>query len=275
MNQMQWFNWPVLVALVVLALVVLVLRRRRAPADEEMASYELGERLLNDEQCRFLEVLEQAVGTDHRVLARIALADVVTVDETLEGQALDAAMAGLDGRQFSFLVCTRATLEPVCAVELDAPTRRHSKMAGRDLQLDAICEQAGLPLLRVPAQASYQVADLGLQFDALFEPLVLAFTSAPQRAEREPLFESIIEGGLSLSARQDRGSMDPFATASAQSMECPRCAAPMLLQRAPKGAAPDKAYWACSLAPSCRQRMPLQVKRSDDALSQRLEGLVP
>jgi hypothetical protein len=272
---MQWFNWPVLVALGVLALVVLVLRRRRAPNDDEVLCYELGERLLNDEQCRFLEVLEQAVGTDHRVLARIALADVVTVDETLEGPALDTAMARLDGRQFSFLVCTRAALEPVCAVELDAPSGRQSKMAGRDLQLDAICEQAGLPLLRVPAQASYQVADIGLQFDALFEPPMPTLTPAQQRAEREPVFESIIAGGLSMSARPDSAAADSSASSSAQTMECPRCAAPMVLQRAPKGAAPDKAYWACSLAPGCRQRMPLQLERKDEPLSQQLEGLVP
>nr|WP_067294713.1 DUF2726 domain-containing protein [Marinobacterium profundum] len=272
---MQWFNWPVLVALVVLAVVIFLLRRRRVPADEYIGSYELGERLLNDEQCRFLEVLEQAVGTDHRVLARIALADVVTVDETLEGAALDAAMAGLEGRQFSFLVCTRAALEPVCAVELDAPSLRRAKMARRDLQLDVICEQAGLPLLRVPAQASYQVAEIGLQFDALFEPPVQALAPAQQRAESEPVFESIIAGALSLSARHDRSAADSFAASSAQSMECPRCAAPMVLQRAPKGAAPDKAYWACSLAPSCRQRMPLQIERNEEPLSQRLEGLVP
>lgn len=267
---MQWFNWPVVAALVVLVVVVLVLRHRRAMPDEDGIVYELGgERLLNDGQVRFLDVLEQAVGTDHRVLVRVPLADVITLsDDQLHGRALEAAQARLEGRQFSFLVCTHAALEPVCAVELDEPPVGRSRLPRRDLQLDAICEQAGLPLLRVPSQLTYQVADIGLQFDALFEPPVSA------RVGREPELESLMSG-LSLSARPDSTAADAFGDSSAPAMECPRCAAPMVLQRAPRGATPDKAYWACSLAPSCRQHMPLKSIRNDDALSTGLEGLVP
>lgn len=266
---MQWFNWPIVAAVVVLVIVVWAMRyRRSAKLDDDAMPYELSECLLNDEQIRFLEVLEQAVGADHRVLVRVPLTDVITVDDGLSGRALEAALTRLDGRQFSFLVCTHAALEPVCAVELDEPSRRRTKLPRRDLQLDAICEQAGLPLLRVASQLNYQVADIGLQFDALFEPPV------PERGAREPGFESLMPG-LSLSARPDSVAADIFGANSEQNMECPRCAAPMVLQRAPRGATPDKAYWACSLAPSCRQRMPLQSVRNADALSQRLEGLVP
>ncbi|WP_020680744.1 DUF2726 domain-containing protein [Marinobacterium rhizophilum] len=267
---MQWFNWPILAAVIMLVVVVWIVRRRRSAAlDDAAVAYELGERLLSEEQSRFLDVLEQAVGSDHRVLALVPVANVVTVDEALHGSALAVATDRLMGRQFSFLVCTRAALAPVCAVELDEAAPRRAKMARRDLQLDAICEQAGLPLLRVPAQGKYQVADIGLQFDALFEPPV------PSLDSREPDVESLFSQGLSLSARTDSNAADGIDTHAAAVMECPRCAAPMVLQRAPKGAAPDKAYWACSLAPSCRQRMPLQERRNDAEVSQRLDGLVP
>jgi hypothetical protein len=267
---MQWFNWPIVAAVVVLVVVVWGLRYRRSAAlDEAIMPYELGERLLNDEQIRFLEVLEQAVGTDHRVLVRVPLTDVITLDDDqLRGRALDAAQARLDGRQFSFLVCTHAALEPVCAVELDEPSSGRTRLPRRDLQLDAICEQAGLPLLRVASQLTYHVADIGLQFDALFEPPVSA------RGAREPELESLMSG-LSLSARPDSVTAGDFGDVREPAMECPRCAAPMVLQRAPRGETPDRAYWACSLAPSCRQRMPLKPTRNDEALSTRLEGLVP
>ncbi|UTW11630.1 DUF2726 domain-containing protein [Marinobacterium rhizophilum] len=266
---MQWFNWPIVAAVVVLVIVVWGIRyRRNAALDGATMAYELGECLLTDDQIHFLEVLEQAVGADHRVLLRVPLADVITVDDSLHGRALETALARLHGRQFNFLVCTQAALEPVCAVELDEPSPRRTKLPRRDLQLDAICEQAGLPLLRIASQLSYQVADIGLQFDALFEPPVST------RDAWEPELDSLMSG-LSLSARPDSMATDALGDAGAAAMECPRCAAPMVLQRAPRGATPDKAFWACSLAPSCRQRMPLQRERSQEPLSQRLEGLVP
>jgi hypothetical protein len=264
-DQMQWFNLPLMVALALLVGVVVMVRRRAASRTDDEAGYELNERLLSAAQCDFLEVLEQAVGADHRIMVRVPVADVVSVGDDLEGKAWQRAAERLLDREFSFLVCTRGALEPVCAVELDEPVTRPGKAAQRDLRLDAICEQAGLPLLRVPAQASHQVADIGLQFDALFEVPATALTGLKPEPEL-PL-------AMSLSARPDNLSEATFSPVAAAAMACPECGAPMVLQPAARGTAPEQRYWACSLAPACRQRLP--VVRRDDISSPQLEGLVP
>ncbi len=299
---MQWFNLPIVVGLVLLVIVIVLVRRRKSDPDAENMSYELKERLLNDAQCSFLSVLEQAVGEDHRVMVRVRVADVISVGNELEGKDLEQAAGRLQSRQFTFMVYTRDSLEPVCAVELDEPSVRRSK-ANRDLQLDEICELAGFPLLRIPAQQKYLVADIGLQFDALFAAGHDAFfdeDSDDRTDDRagewfdvrsDTLFASqdarlsagdsvpVMPAGLSLSARQDSPAAQSFGAASglgssaAPSMQCPECGAPMVVRQAPKGASSDKAFWICSLAPACRQRMPLV--RREDVLSHQLEGLVP
>jgi hypothetical protein len=264
-DQMQWFNLPIMVALVLLVGVVVMLRRRAASRTDDDACYELNERLLSAAQCDFLEVLEQAVGTDHRIMVRVPVAAVVSVGDDLAGKAWQRAAERLQDREFSFLVCTRAALEPVCAVELDEPVTRRGKVAPRDLMLDAVCEQAGLPLLRVPAQASYQVADIGLQFDALFELPAAALTGLRPEPEM-PL-------AMSLSARPDNLTQATFSPLATTAMACPECGAPMVLQPPARRSASDQRYWTCSLAPACRQRLPVAPR--EDLSSPQLEGLVP
>jgi very-short-patch-repair endonuclease len=57
--------------------------------------------------------------------------------------------------QFDFVVCNATTYMPDFAVELDDPTHRKPEAQRRDRMKDALCEAAGLELLRIESSALY------------------------------------------------------------------------------------------------------------------------
>ncbi|MFC6671462.1 DUF2726 domain-containing protein [Marinobacterium aestuariivivens] len=170
---MEWFNLPLVIALVLLSILWLLLRRRRRQVVEAPA-FRLESALLNDNELNFLHALEQALGDRHRVQCKVGLAAVVGLRPGLESRRWQQAADEICDRQFSFLVCLRDNLKPLCAIELDDSSHRPEP----DPVLDRVCNDAGLALLRFPAQRTYVPAEIGLRFDQLFAPAA-GWTSPP------------------------------------------------------------------------------------------------
>lgn len=117
-------------------------------------------RFLSQNEKRFLCALDEAVGEDYRVFAQVRLADLVDVDAGPREARRWRAMRPVFGKSVDFLICAAATLEPAAAIEVDDRTHLLPYRRERDVFVNTVFAEIGVPLLRVGARGGYSVAGL-------------------------------------------------------------------------------------------------------------------
>ena len=165
-----------IVLLLVLAFVVLIvfatLKNKQAGTGSIGFPYQPAKTLFSPAERSFLGVLDQAVGSEHRVFGKVRVADVATVKAGLGNSARQGALNRIAGKHFDFVVCRASDLSVVCAVELNDKSHSSKRAQSRDDLLLKVCQAISLPLLTVPAKSAYSAQDIGSQF--------LAAVSKPQ-----------------------------------------------------------------------------------------------
>ncbi|WP_024882347.1 DUF2726 domain-containing protein [Methylosinus sp. LW3] len=137
----------------VLILAVVAFLGARRPA------YRRG-RFLTPNEKRFLAVLDKALGEGYRVFVQVRLAELVDVDSRASNSKRRAAMNKVFGKSLDYLICDAASLEPIAAIELDDRTHALPHRRERDIFVDAVFSEIGIPLLRARARRAYSVAAL-------------------------------------------------------------------------------------------------------------------
>lgn len=156
-----------LVALVLVVLAVLVLG---AAAKGKVAGgsvgfpYDPAKFLVSAAERSFIGVLDQAVGPEHRVFAKVRVADIAKVKGGLGRSARQGALNRVAAKHFDFVVCRTCDLVVVCAVELNDRSHVGQRAQARDEFVARVCSAIGLPLITVPAKQAYSVQELRAQF---------------------------------------------------------------------------------------------------------------
>ena len=156
---MEWIAPFIFLAAVVLGLRLLARLRRRLTR----FPYRLQPALFSPAERSFLGALEQALGDELRIFGKVRVADVVKVEGVRDRSTRQRAFNRIQAKHFDFLLCRPDDLSVVAAMELDDRSHGARKRRERDDFLRGVCQAAGLPLLNIPAQRSYSVAELRRQ----------------------------------------------------------------------------------------------------------------
>lgn len=150
-----------IVVLVVLAAVAAVVAKKAGllePAAREKLPYEKKDYFFSKAERSFYGVLKQVVGTQLDIFAHVRLWDIIDVAKgTAERQTY---VNKISSKHVDFLLCEPKFVAPVLVVELDDSSHKREKTQERDEFVDQALGDAGLPILRVPVQASYDPAAL-------------------------------------------------------------------------------------------------------------------
>jgi hypothetical protein len=111
-------------------------------------------RFLSENEKDFLNALEAALGGHYRVFTQVRLAELVDVEES-DGARRREALNRVFVKSIDFVLCDRATLDPIAAIEVDDKTHARLDRRERDAFVNTVFQQAGLPLVRVSARRSY------------------------------------------------------------------------------------------------------------------------
>jgi len=122
--------------------------------------YEAREGLFTPAECNFLTVLQRVCASRYTVFGKVRIADIVQVRKGLPSKEWRQAFNRISSKHIDFLLCDPESLEVRCAVELDDASHRRKDRSDRDLFVDRVLEEAGIPLLRVRARASYKPEEL-------------------------------------------------------------------------------------------------------------------
>lgn len=153
----------VVVALIILAVVVLALKAKLAGSGESSGSgnvYELRPAILTKAERSFFGALEQACPEGVGLLAKVRLGDLFQPRKGLARAEWAKASNRINNKHVDFLLVQASDFVPLVGVELDDKSHARRDRQSRDEFVNEVFRSAGLPLMHVPAQASYNVAEL-------------------------------------------------------------------------------------------------------------------
>lgn len=112
----------------------------------------------------FFGVLQQAVGIEFLIFAKIRVGDLLWLPKGTDGYV--SRWNRIQSKHVDFVICDPNNVRPLVAIELDDSSHAAEKRQTRDQFMEEAFKAAGLPLLRVACKAAYNVNDIAAQIRA-------------------------------------------------------------------------------------------------------------
>ena len=109
-------------------------------------SYTAKQSLMTRAEDEFFLKLERAVDERYYVFPQVHLSSLL--DHHVDGQDWGYAFRHINGKSVDYVLCSRETLQPTYAIELDDYSHEKSDRRKRDKEVERIFEEANLPLVR-------------------------------------------------------------------------------------------------------------------------------
>lgn len=109
-------------------------------------SYSAKDLIMSRAEAQFFKQLSFVVSERYYVFAQVHLSSLL--DHRIRGQDWSIAFRHINGKSVDFVLCEKATLKPVYAIELDDFTHEREDRATRDAEVERIFKQAQIPLVR-------------------------------------------------------------------------------------------------------------------------------
>ncbi len=114
--------------------------------------------LMSRAEHEFFDVLAEAVKAQYYVFPQVHLATIL--DHKVVGQNWKGAFRHIDEKSVDFVLCDKAYIKPLLAIELDDRTHENDNRKERDGVVESILKEAGLPLLRFENHGHFDKADI-------------------------------------------------------------------------------------------------------------------
>lgn len=114
--------------------------------DKPIFNYKRKEFLMSRAEHEFFDILVEIVGNQYYVFPQIHLCDIL--DNKVVGQNWKSAFRHINEKSVDFVICDKAYIKPLLAIELDDSTHQRTDRKERDGKVERILSDAGLPLLR-------------------------------------------------------------------------------------------------------------------------------
>jgi hypothetical protein len=198
------------------------------PAEEDKLPYCLRRDILSAAELAFSKVLRQAAEGWAVVCPKVGLVEIF-FPKTGDPAANRQYWTRLLPRNVDFLLCDPEMMRPLIGVELVDSNDQAEERKARDAFLTQVFEDAGLPLLRMTAAETYDVADLAADL-------------------------RLRSGQPILPTDRARGGREAPARAPAYEVpHCPECGKEMMPRTVRQdGPHFGRKYWGCSDFPRCR-----------------------
>jgi very-short-patch-repair endonuclease len=150
----------IVIGIVVLLATVLFIASRTGETEEEKPEYQYVRKnfFLTSSEHQCYDALVAAVGSEYYIFAQVHLSALV--DHKIKGQNWGAAFQHINGKSVDFVLCDKAKISPVLAIELDDKSHERPDRQERDVVVEGILRQAKLPLLRLENRGGFKPEEL-------------------------------------------------------------------------------------------------------------------
>jgi hypothetical protein len=217
--------------------------------------YRVRDDFLSPAEHNFYQVLKSVADTRVRICPKVSLSDLFYVKSS-DASDWRIYTNKIDRKHVDFVLCEPQTMKPLAGVELDDKSHDRADRKQRDVFVEGVFAAAGLPLMRVRVQRSYQSQELA----ALLESMLPSMSgeTAPTRIQFQltgqvaPNETPTINNHLNhrQAHKDNNGCGDERVVVS--SPTCPKCGGAMKLRTTKKGDNLGQQFWGCSNFPRCR-----------------------
>ena len=152
----------ILAGIVIVAVVALAVLRAvfEGGAGEEKRKYQYKRKnfFLTRAEHECFDALMSAVGNDYLIFAQVHLPTLI--DNKVVGQNWRAAFRHINGKSVDFVLCDKAYIAPKLAIELDDKSHERPDRQERDIEVERILREAGVPLLRLENKGRFNPSEL-------------------------------------------------------------------------------------------------------------------
>ncbi len=156
----------ILIIFVILMAVVFIVLKKFSPGifnDEEKVikspyNYKKKDFLMSRAEHEFFDILVEVVGNQYYVFPQIHLSTIL--DNKVVGQNWRGAFRHIDEKSVDFVICDKAYIKPILAIELDDKTHEREDRKGRDGEVERILNESGLVLLRFGNNGSFNKEEI-------------------------------------------------------------------------------------------------------------------
>ena|SRR3989339_984769 len=158
------------VLLIVIGVLVVAVKIFDLPIGQDKKKstyrYQRKEFFMSRPEHLFFDVLVSIVGDRYYVFSQVHLSTIL--DNKVKGQNWRGAFRHIDEKSVDFVICDKAYIKPLLAIELDDSSHERAGRQDRDAEVERIFKEVGLPLLRFPNQSQYNKGEIRNQiFQAL------------------------------------------------------------------------------------------------------------
>jgi hypothetical protein len=107
----------------------------------------------------FQNLVEQAMGSEYRVLNRVKLSDIMTIRNGVSTKAGQTAAGNADKKYLDFVICDKTTMKLLGAIDL-VDTQGKGYKLKKDWFVSGALEAASIPHLRIKVKANYTVNEI-------------------------------------------------------------------------------------------------------------------
>ena len=151
----------ILIIFVILMAVVFIVLKKFSPdifnGEEKVIkspyNYKKKDFLMSRAEHEFFDILVEVVGNQYYVFPQIHLSTIL--DNKVVGQNWRGAFRHIDEKSVDFVICDKAYIKPILAIELDDRTHEREDRKGRDGEVERILNESGLFLLRFGNNGSF------------------------------------------------------------------------------------------------------------------------
>ena len=143
-------NYIILGLVIFAAILISALGSHRASKKKvfknNVYSYTAKYSLMSKTESDFFVKLERTVNERYYVFPQVHLSAIL--DHHVKGQEWKYAFSHINGKSVDYVLCSKTTLKPTYAIELDDYTHDKADRHERDREVERIFEAANLPLVR-------------------------------------------------------------------------------------------------------------------------------
>lgn len=114
--------------------------------------------IMTSAENNLFRLLKELLGDKYEVLPQVHISTFI--DHKVGRQDYRAALSVVQRKSVDYLICTREYCNPLLAIELDDKTHQTTERVRRDALVKEIFADAGMPLLRIKWQSSYNAQEL-------------------------------------------------------------------------------------------------------------------
>ena len=117
--------------------------------------------LISRPEHEFFDILVEILGGQYHVFVQVHLPTIL--DHKITGQNWKGAFRHIDEKSVDFVICDKAYIKPLLAIELDDKSHEREDRIERDINVEEIFKEANMPLLRFENHGNFNKEEIRLK----------------------------------------------------------------------------------------------------------------